>query len=102
MSRRPDWTVRLGQIFVFVCVSLVGAGAAFAQTDLSITKNDGVTTAVPGASVTYTITAQNNGPNTAAGSTIGDTFPASLTCSWTCVGANSATCTASGSGNIND
>ena len=31
-----------------------------------------------------------------------DTFPASLTCTWTCVGAGGGTCTASGSGNIND
>ena len=31
-----------------------------------------------------------------------DTFPAVLTCTWTCVGAGGGTCTASGSGNIND
>jgi hypothetical protein len=33
---------------------------------------------------------------------VADTFPASLTCTWTCVGAGGGTCTASGSGNIND
>jgi hypothetical protein len=32
---------------------------------------------------------------------VADTFPASLTCTWTCVGAGGGTCTASGSGNIN-
>src|SRR3954468_14247004 len=72
------------------------------QADLAVTKTDGVTTATPGGSVTYTITASNAGPSNAAGSTVADTFPASLTCSWTCVGAGGGTCTASGSGNLND
>ncbi|MFL6233522.1 MAG: ExeM/NucH family extracellular endonuclease, partial [Thermoanaerobaculia bacterium] len=72
------------------------------QADLAVTKTDGVTTATPGGSVTYTITASNAGPSTATGSTVADTFPASLTCTWTCVGAGGGTCTASGSGNLND
>ncbi len=70
--------------------------------DLSITKTDGVTSAVPGGSVTYTITASNAGPSNAAGSTVADTFPASETCTWTCAGAGGGTCTAAGSGNISD
>ena len=73
-----------------------------ASADLSITKTDGVTTATPGGSVTYTITASNAGPSNAPGATVADTFPASLTCTWTCVGAGGGTCTASGSGNINN
>src|SRR4051812_28675200 len=73
-----------------------------ASADLAITKTDGVTTATPGGSVTYTITASNAGPSDAPGSTVADTFPASLTCTWTCVGAGGGTCTASGSGNVND
>jgi uncharacterized repeat protein (TIGR01451 family) len=72
------------------------------QADLAITKTDGVTTATPGGSATYTITASNAGPSNAPGATVADTFPASLTCTWTCVGAGGGTCTASGSGNIND
>ncbi|HEY3569843.1 MAG TPA: ExeM/NucH family extracellular endonuclease [Thermoanaerobaculia bacterium] len=72
------------------------------NADLSITKTDGVTTATPGGSVTYTITASNAGPSNAPGATVADTFPASLTCTWTCVGAGGGTCTASGSGNVND
>ncbi len=72
-----------------------------ASADLAITKTDGVTTATPGGSVTYTITASNAGPSSATGATVADTFPASLTCTWTCVGAGGGTCTASGSGNIN-
>ncbi|HYU32438.1 MAG TPA: ExeM/NucH family extracellular endonuclease [Thermoanaerobaculia bacterium] len=72
------------------------------QADLAITKTDGVTTVDPGGSVTYTITASSSGPSDAAGSTVADTFPADLTCNWTCAGAGGGTCTASGSGNIND
>jgi uncharacterized repeat protein (TIGR01451 family) len=72
------------------------------QADLGIIKTDGVTTATPGGSVTYTITASNPGPSNAPGTTVADTFPASLTCSWTCAGAGSGTCTAAGSGNISD
>jgi uncharacterized repeat protein (TIGR01451 family)/CSLREA domain-containing protein len=72
------------------------------QADLAITKTDGVTTAAPGGSVTYTIKANNSGPSNAPGATVTDTFPASLTCTWTCVGAGGGTCTASGSGNLSD
>ena len=52
--------------------------------------------------MTYTITASNAGPSNATGATVADTFPASLTCTWTCVGAGGGTCTAAGAGNIND
>jgi len=82
-------------------VALSG-NSALAKADLSITKTDGVTTATPGGSTTYTITASNAGPNNATGATVADTFPAALTCTWTCVGAGGGTCTAAGSGNIND
>ncbi len=73
-----------------------------ASADLAITKTDGVITATAGGSVTYTITASNAGPSAASGTTVADTFPASLTCTWTCVGAGGGTCTAAGSGNLND
>jgi uncharacterized repeat protein (TIGR01451 family) len=82
--------------------SATDSDALGAQADLAVTKTDGVTTATPGGSVTYTITASNAGPSNATGATVADTFPASLTCTWTCVGAGGGTCTASGSGNIND
>ncbi|MCB1630117.1 MAG: DUF11 domain-containing protein, partial [Xanthomonadales bacterium] len=72
------------------------------QADVSITKTDGVATVVAGGSTTYTITASNAGPSNAPGSTVADTFPASLTCTWTCVGAGGGLCTAAGAGNIID
>src|SRR5690606_36865656 len=55
-----------------------------ASADLSISKTDGVTTATPGGSVTYTISASNAGPSNVSGATVADTFPAALTCTWTC------------------
>ncbi len=74
-----------------------------ASADLSITKTDGVASVTPGGSTTYTITASNAGPDAVSGATVADTFPASLTgVTWTCVGAGGGTCTAAGSGNIND
>ncbi len=73
------------------------------QAEVSITKTDEQTSAVPGTSIVYTITASNAGPSDAPSVTIADTFPASLTgISWTCVGADSGVCTASGTGDIND
>ncbi|MBK7394428.1 MAG: DUF11 domain-containing protein [Chloracidobacterium sp.] len=73
------------------------------SADLSITKTDGVASVTPGGSTTYTITASNAGPDAVSGATVADTFPASLTgVTWTCVGAGGGTCTAAGSGNIND
>ncbi len=85
-------SVRLNQPFEMVT-----------QADLSITKTDGISTVAPGGSVTYTITASNAGPSPVTGATVADVLPASLTnATWTCAGAGGGTCTASGSGSIND
>jgi len=72
-----------------------------ASADLAITKTDGVTVAVPGSTVTYTITASNAGPSPAFGATVTDAFPAAITsASWTCVGAGGGACPAAGNGDI--
>jgi len=78
------------------------AGAA--QADLSITKTDGVASATPGGTTTYTITAANAGPSAANPATVTDTFPAACTSvSYTSTATGGATGnTAAGSGNIND
>ncbi len=82
------------------CIS-VNLGAASA--DLSITKTDGQATAIPGQPVTYTIVVSNPGPSAANGSTVADTVPGTITgVTWTCGGAGGGTCTAGGSGSIND
>src|SRR4051794_8606636 len=100
---------RRSLLFAFVATLTVAIAwlatpnVALAQSaDLAITKTDGVTTATSGGSVTYTITASNAGPSNATGATVTDTFPISLTATWTCVGVGGGTCTAAGSGNIND
>jgi uncharacterized repeat protein (TIGR01451 family) len=74
------------------------------KANLSITTDDGVTAAVPGGSVTYTITVSNNGPSDITGATVADTFPAILTgVSWTAVGAGGGTPgVMSGNGDISD
>ena len=70
------------------------------QANLGITKTDGTAGAVPGQSTTYSIVASNGGPSHAPGSTVADTFPAALTCNWTCIGAGGGVCPASGAGSI--
>ena len=70
--------------------------------DLSITKTDGKVDVNRGELLTYMIVVHNAGPSDVTGATVLDTIPSSLTnVTWACsLGAPS--CTASGSGNIND
>ncbi len=49
------------------------------QADLSITKSASTASQNPGAAVTYTLTATNNGPDAATGVKVTDTLPAGLT-----------------------
>ncbi|MSQ47005.1 MAG: DUF11 domain-containing protein [Deltaproteobacteria bacterium] len=72
------------------------------EADLTLSKTDGVTTVLPGQTVTYTITGNNAGP-AATTATVTDTFPAACgSVSWTCTTGGGASCTGSGSGNVND
>jgi uncharacterized repeat protein (TIGR01451 family) len=50
------------------------------QALLGITKTNNVTSVTPGATVTYTITASNGGPDGAAGAIVRDTPSAGLNC----------------------
>ena len=72
-------------------------------TDLSITKTNNQTTAVPGAPTTYVIVVRNNGPNDVFGVPVTDTLPAVLTnASWTCTASTGSACqAANGVGSIN-
>jgi uncharacterized repeat protein (TIGR01451 family) len=87
----------------------LGAGAAqvvlldsASSADLSITKTDGQTSALPGLPLTYTIVVSNAGPSNVTGATVTDTMPAALAgVSWTCVASAGSACPASGSGSIN-
>jgi len=74
------------------CINVLSAAVA----DLAITKTDGVATAVPGGSVTYTITASNATAFPAAGATVSGTktasgapFTAGSTVTYTVVLSNS-------------
>src|SRR5439155_794694 len=49
------------------------------QGDLAVTKTDGVSSAVPGTSVTYTVVVSNGGPSTATGVAVADAVPGALT-----------------------
>ncbi|MEJ2519409.1 MAG: DUF11 domain-containing protein [Desulfuromonadales bacterium] len=64
------------------------------DADVSIAKDDGVTVAIAGGSVTYTIVVANGGPQAVTGFTVADAFPADLTCSWSCAAGAGASCTA--------
>jgi uncharacterized repeat protein (TIGR01451 family) len=70
--------------------------------DLSITKTDGHTLALPGQPVTYTITVTNAGPSDITGATVSDPFPPALTgATWTCATSGGGSCgAASGAGDI--
>ncbi|WP_445082920.1 prealbumin-like fold domain-containing protein, partial [Chelativorans sp. YIM 93263] len=55
------------------------------EADLSITKDNGEATYIPGGDTTYTIAVTNNGPQPATGAEITDPLPAGITnASWTC------------------
>lgn len=93
---------RLASVAVVAILLSSNGIAGTLLADLSITKDDGVANATPGTQITYTIVASNAGPNDAPGTTVTDTFPAALTCSWTCTASAGSSCTAAGSGDIAD
>jgi uncharacterized repeat protein (TIGR01451 family) len=69
--------------------------------DIVVSKTDGVTSAVPGAPLSYTVTVTNNGPLAATGVTVKDTVPADLTnVAWSCSATPLSACgAATGLGN---
>lgn len=84
-------------------VMVQGAQAKTCGEDLSIVKTDGVASVDSGGTVSYTIVVTNGNPTKPSSGTVRDTFFAPLTaCSWTCAGLGGNTCSAGGSGNIND
>ncbi len=59
-----------------------------AQTGVTITNSDGVASAVPGDTTTYTIVVTNNGSSTVTDEQVTDLFPSGITAaSWTTVAA---------------
>jgi uncharacterized repeat protein (TIGR01451 family) len=71
--------------------------------DLSISINDGVSSAPPGTVLTYLIVAANHGPSDVTGASVTTLIPPGLTgVSWTCTASPGSSCGAAGSGSLID
>jgi len=69
--------------------------------DLAVTKTATPNPYVPGTSLTYTVTVTNGGPSDAVGATVTDPLPLPGF-TWTCAASTGSTCTAAGTGDIDD
>ena len=74
------------------------------RANLSVTKDDGLTTVIAGNPLTYTIIVANPGPSDVLGATVSDIFPTTTlsNVAFTSAAAGGATGNTSGNGNIND
>jgi uncharacterized repeat protein (TIGR01451 family) len=73
------------------------------SVSISVTKTDGVTSATPGGTLTYTLSVANSGPSTDLGVGFVDSFPIELeNCVYTSVAAGGASGNTNGAGDIND
>jgi len=73
------------------------------STDLGVTLSDSVATTTPGATLTYTLVATNNGPLGVARARITDAFPVQLkNVAWTCNATAGSSCAAGGAGNVDE
>ena len=71
--------------------------------DLSVFKSDKVEGIGPGAQVTYAVSVVNDGPSPAYGAAVHDTLPPTLVnCTWICEFSEGSSCTAAGSGSIDE
>ncbi|MEZ4617049.1 MAG: hypothetical protein R2867_16295 [Caldilineaceae bacterium] len=72
------------------------------EADLQISKSDGVTAALPGTVITYTIVVTNAGPSAVTNAPVADALPTAITgASWNCGASGGSSCAdASGTGDI--
>jgi len=71
--------------------------------DLSVRKQVMPLPVMPGTAITYTVVVSNPGPSDVNVATVSDTMPSQIDgLVWTCAASGGATCTASGSGDIDD
>lgn len=73
-----------------------------AIADLRISVDDGVSEAVPGESIAYTVAIRNDDATNDPAAVVSDVFPAGLTCSWTSVASGGAAGNTDGSGDLSD
>jgi len=72
-------------------------------SDMAVTKSANVADALPGDPVIFTVEVSNSGPDAVIGAQFSDAPDASFeNITWTCQASGGASCTASGSGAIND
>lgn len=75
------------------------------NTDLAITKTDGLTEITLNSLLTYTIVVTNNGPTAVTNATVADTLPPNLdaaNAAWSCAATTGSSCAAPfGAGNLN-
>jgi len=88
--------------FLLIALVCLPGWAAAQTSDLTITKNDGSPTAIPGNPIVYTISVGNLGPDPVVNAPVTDTFPATLTgVTWNCVATLGSSCAVgAGAGNI--
>ncbi|MGQ4583607.1 DUF7507 domain-containing protein [Lysobacter sp. F60174L2] len=93
----------MGKVVLVILLTALACADVQAQ-DVSVTKDDGSATYVPGTTTTYSVVVTNNGVLAASDVLISDpepTGPAATFTSWTCTATGTATCpNASGSGSI--
>ncbi len=83
-------------------VNVIPSGAA-ASANLGITKTNGTGFVTGGAPTSYSIVVSNAGPSGVVGARVQDTLdPEFSNATWTCVGQNGGSCSASGSGNLDE
>ncbi len=73
------------------------------QANLAVSKTNGTSSVTAGLTTTYQILITNTGPSDAPGTAVQDFFPSEISsAAWSCVAAGGASCTPSGTGDIDE
>ncbi len=102
MTTRTNNSALLRAVALAAGLLAANAHAGVLSGDLSVTIDDGISGMQAGDGTTYTVVVANAGPNDITGITVANTLPTGLTCTWTCSASAGSSCTANGSGGVND